>query len=94
MTRGTLMWAAAALAGLALAVGVTYAAGTLSSQRIGLSSEPLSAGDRLVPPRAVREPPPSTMRQPVPRPRRPAPPGTTALPSRPSEADDGGRGDD
>ena len=93
MTRGTLMWAAAALAGLALAVGITYAAGTLSSQRIGLSSEPLSAGDRLVAPSAVRRPP-RTMPQPVPRPRRPASPTTTAPPGGPGEAEDGGAGDD
>jgi hypothetical protein len=42
-------WVVAALAGLVLAVAISYAASTLSSQHVGLSSEPLTAGDRLVP---------------------------------------------
>jgi hypothetical protein len=48
-------WTLAAVAGLVLAVAISYAASTLSSQHVGLSSEPLSAGDRLVP-RATRTP--------------------------------------
>lgn len=94
MTRGTLMWVAAALAGLTLAVGITYTAGTLSSQRIGLSSEPLSAGDRLAPPRAMPRPAPRTTRRPPSRPRPPAAPTTTVPPRAPGEADDRGAGDD
>jgi hypothetical protein len=47
--RRAALWVLAALAGLALAAGVTYSAGRLSTQRIGLSSEPLSAGDELAP---------------------------------------------
>lgn len=43
-----LRWALAAVAGLVLAATLTTAASRLSSQRIGLSSEPLTAGERLV----------------------------------------------
>ena len=38
-----LLWFVGALAGVVLAAGVTYAASSLSTQRIGLSSEPASA---------------------------------------------------
>jgi hypothetical protein len=63
-TRSPLAWIAVGLAGLALAAGVTYAATQLSSQRIGLSAEPPSAGEELAPkggaktgaPRHAREP--------------------------------------
>jgi len=63
-TRSLLAWIAVGLAGLALAAGVTYAATQLSSQRIGLSAEPPSAGEELAPkggasrtaPRRTREP--------------------------------------
>lgn len=61
-TRSLLAWIAVGLAGLALAAGVTYAATQLSSQRIGLSAEPPSAGEELAPrgrattvPRRARE---------------------------------------
>lgn len=61
-TRSLLAWIAVGLAGLALAAGVTYAATQLSSQRIGLSAEPPSAGEELVPkltttPRRTSAPP-------------------------------------
>jgi hypothetical protein len=49
-TRTFLAWIAIGLLGLALAAGVTYAATQLSSQRIGLSAEPPSAGEELVSP--------------------------------------------
>ncbi|MBJ7331970.1 MAG: hypothetical protein JHC95_18885 [Solirubrobacteraceae bacterium] len=42
-------WVLLGLAGVALAVGVTMAATSVTSQRIGLDSEPLSAGSDLVP---------------------------------------------
>jgi hypothetical protein len=51
-TRSLLAWVAIGLVGLALAAGVTYAAMQLSSQRIGLSAEPPSAGEQLAPRRA------------------------------------------
>jgi hypothetical protein len=49
--RSLLAWIAVGLLGLALAAGVTYAATQLSSQRIGLSAEPPSAGEELASPR-------------------------------------------
>ncbi len=56
-----LRWALAALAGLVLAAAITTAASRLSSQHIGLSSEPLTAGQQLValPPRQVPRPRPT-----------------------------------
>ena len=48
--RSILGWTALALLGLALAAGVTLAASELSSQKIGLQSEPLDAGRNLAPP--------------------------------------------
>ena len=43
------LWILGALAGVVLAAGVTYAASSLSTQRIGLSSEPVNAGRELAP---------------------------------------------
>ena len=55
MTRRTMVaWLVAAVLGLALAAGITLAASQLSSQHIGLSGEPLSAGDELVPKSAAK----------------------------------------
>lgn len=54
--RHLLAWVAVGLIGLALAAGVTYAATQLSSQRIGLSAEPPSAGEELAPPHAAAGP--------------------------------------
>ncbi len=45
-----LRWALIALAGLLIAVAVAVLASKLTSQRIGLSSEPLEAGQSLAPP--------------------------------------------
>lgn len=47
-----LRWTALALAGLAIAAGVAFAASHLVSQRIGLASQPLNAGRELAPPSA------------------------------------------
>lgn len=46
-------WTALALVGLALAAGASLAASRLTSQRVALSSEPLSAGRDLAPPPPV-----------------------------------------
>lgn len=54
--RTLLAWIAVGLLGLAVAAGVTYAATQLSSQRIGLSAEPPSAGEELASPRARHHP--------------------------------------
>lgn len=47
-------WALLALAGLAVAVALSIAASNLSTQPIGLSGEPLRAGDKLAPPPVTR----------------------------------------
>jgi len=49
MRRQTVLWILLAVLGLVVAAGVTAAAGRLSTQHVGLSSEPLSAGERLAP---------------------------------------------
>jgi hypothetical protein len=83
--RTMTVWIVAAVLGLALAAGITLAASQLSSQRVGLSGEPLSAGDRLAP-RARPRPPQARPKQP--RPSHPS------QPSQPSQGDDGAGGDD
>ena len=77
MTRTVLLWVAFGVAGLAFAVGIGLAAADLSSERIGLSSEPLSAGADLAPSaKSTREKPPKPQPAPQPQPtlRAPAPP--------------------
>jgi hypothetical protein len=58
-------WLVAAVLGLALAACITFAASQLSSQHVGLSGEPLSAGRGLAPqahdrPAATRSTPATT----------------------------------
>lgn len=47
-------WVLLALAGLAIAVALSVTASNLSTQPIGLSGEPLRAGDRLAPSNVTR----------------------------------------
>jgi hypothetical protein len=47
--RRLLVWILAGAVGLAAAAGVSLAASHLSSQRIGLEAEPLTAGEALAP---------------------------------------------
>ena len=49
MSRKSLLWLLAALSGIALTAAITWATSQLTSERIGLSSEPLSAAGRLAP---------------------------------------------
>lgn len=49
MSRQTALWALAALLGLVLTAGITWATSQLTSQHIGLSSEPVSGRRRLAP---------------------------------------------
>lgn len=77
--RTVVAWIVAAVLGLVMAVAITLAASQLSSQQVGLSGEPLSAGDQLVP-RA----------QPSAAPRRPSQPSQPAADDDAQEA----RGDD
>lgn len=59
--RRVLTIAALAVLGLAVAVGVTMAASSLTQQSVGLSSEPLTAGEQLaLPSDASPEPAPET----------------------------------
>ena len=93
------LWILGALAGVVLAAGVTYAASSLSTQRIGLSSEPVNAGRELAPRATATRTPTST---PTPKPkkkkRRPKPtatprPTATAVPTAvPTVDDHGGKG--
>ena len=76
--RTVVAWIVAAALGLVLAVAITLAASQLSSQRVGLSGEPLSAGDRLVPRAQSR-----------PAPHRPSRPTQSSRPAQPSNSDDG-----
>ncbi len=99
--RTVLAWVVAAVLGLALAAGITLAASQLSSQRIGLSGEPLSAGDELVP-RALASPGPrepardhrSAARTTPPPHAAPGRPGHTVAGARESERDEAPDGDD
>ncbi len=50
MTGKTALWAMAAVLGLVLAAGMSFATSQLTSQHIGIGSEPLTAGRRLAPP--------------------------------------------
>jgi hypothetical protein len=64
------LWSLGALAGVVLAAGVAYAASSLSTQQVGLSAEPPSAGAELAPAATpTRTPRPRPKR--TPRPRRP-----------------------
>jgi hypothetical protein len=78
--RRTAVWVGAALAGLVLAAGLTTAAATLSDQRVGLSSEPLTAGEQLAPP-ATDTASPTPTRTARPRATRTARPRRTATPT-------------
>jgi hypothetical protein len=86
--RVVVAWVVAAVLGLALAAGITLAASQLSSQRIGLSGEPLSAGDQLVPraqPRPAQRRPSHSS-----RPAQPSHPSQASPPSHPPSGDDAG----
>jgi hypothetical protein len=79
-------WILLALAGLAVAVALSVAASNLSTQPIGLTNEPLRAGERLAPPPATRTTTaskPAKRRKPTrtQRTRSPAPTATTPAPT-------------
>lgn len=87
-------WVLLGVAGVALAVGITMTATSLTSQRIGLASEPLTAGQELVP--TVTQPTRTTVRT---APARTvtattvAPPPTTTRETEPGDDHGGGDGD-
>jgi cell division septation protein DedD len=80
--RRTVLMTALALAGLLLAVGITMAATELTSQDVGLTSEPLTAGEELAP-----RTPPTTRTQPPAEttPARTTPAETTPAETTPAE---------
>ena len=58
--RRTLTWIAVAALGVGLTTALTITTTLLSQQPVALASEPLSAGDTLVPQRALAHPKPAT----------------------------------
>lgn len=54
VTRNTVIWISAALLGIVLTAALAWSASQLAGQRIGLSSEPLSALGALAPPPPAR----------------------------------------
>ena len=54
MSRKTLLWTLGALIGIVVTAGITWGTSKLTSQHIGLSSQPLSAGRSLAPPSTTR----------------------------------------
>ena len=105
--NSTVRWLALALLGVAIAAGVSIAASRLASQQIGLASQPISAGDTLVPhvshrPGAHRHPQktapprtPTTQTTTVPQPPPVPAPTTPAAPTTPTgpSRSGGGEGD-
>jgi uncharacterized membrane protein YgcG len=55
MTRRATLWAAIALLGIAASAALAWSASQLASQRIGLSSAPLSVAAGLAPPASPRK---------------------------------------
>jgi hypothetical protein len=96
--RSTALWILAAIAGVLLVAGVTAAASSLSTQAIGLSSEPLTAGDQLTPratPTATPKPKPEAKprKKQRPRPTATPTPAPTAVPTAVPTVDDHGGSD-
>ncbi len=69
-----LRWFGLALLGILIAAGVSIAASRLASQQIGLASQPITAGDALVPRASPR---PAPRKHSPGRPHTPAPTTTT-----------------
>jgi hypothetical protein len=95
--RSTALWILAAIAGVLLVAGVTAAASSLSTQAIGLSSEPLTAGDQLTPratPTATPKQQPKPRKKQRPRPTATPTPAPTAVPTAVPTVDDHGGGSD
>ena len=94
-----LLWTLGALVGVVLAAGVTYAASSLSTQRIGISSEPVSAGQELAPKATASRTPtptpaPKKKQRPRPTPTATPRPAATPVPTAVPTVDDHGGGSD
>ena len=89
MKRTTAVWAALAVAGLIVAVGVSYAASQLSKPSVGLTNEPVSAGVHLAPKPVTPKAHPAVLRKPKrhhkPRSKRPATPPAPAATATPAQ---------
>ncbi len=85
VSRQGALWILAGLAGITLAAGITWATSQLTSQHIGLSSEPVSAARGLAPLRTETSPA-TTTHSGTTRKRSPAPAKTTAQPAAPAPA--------
>jgi len=79
--RRMVLVALLAVLGIALAAAITWGTSQLVRQRIGLASEPLTAGEHLLPPSLARAPAPS-----VKIPRAPTTTVTTTVPATPTPA--------
>jgi hypothetical protein len=91
--RRILLWTALAFVGLLVAVAVTTAATSLTSQRVGLQAEPLDAGESLAP-RRTRTPEPTPTPEPARTPEPTATADPTPAPTESGDDDDGGGSDD
>lgn len=77
----TVRWLGLAALGMLIAAGVSVAASNLASQQIGLSSEPISAGDALAPAAGEKVGAPSRQHRQQKRDTHPtSPPQTTPMP--------------
>ena len=87
MIPSPLRWPLLALMGLLIAAAIAILATQMVSQKIGISSEPLSAGKALAPrPSAAKKPPVARTTTPAPA---PAPLSVPATPNAPAD----GRGE-
>ncbi len=91
---GWIRWLGFALLGIVVAAAVSIAASRLSSQQIGLASEPISAGDQLVPKAAAPATPRPQRRQHRRRHRDHVPAEQTPAPSAGADCADGTAGAD
>jgi hypothetical protein len=95
-SKPTIKWVALALVGLLIAAAVAVLGSSLASRQIGLSSEPLRAGDALAPPVPATAKPakpqepkaPAEPREPS-EPREPPPPEATEPPVLGSDGESG-----
>jgi hypothetical protein len=99
VARSTLAWLALAIAGLVVAVSVSYAASQLSKPKVGLTSEPISGVTELAPRSADRKDPASSRSNGPPEHSAPTTTGSTPTTTTPVPAphdldDEGGHDDD
>jgi hypothetical protein len=96
--RTVAIGAVLAVLGLAAAVGIGLAANAISDDSVGLSAQPLSAGDTLAPKESPKAGAPEKKRKPKSRPTRTTPTDTTEAPTTPTTApapeDNSGSGSD